>query len=232
MRPVNRGARPRDAAGNEISFAHYREARDQLISRIGDYCSYCEVCLHSSIAVEHVRPKAPQPALEREWTNFLLACDNCNSIKSDTDVVLGDYFWPDCDNTARAFDYDLDQPPHVSAGLDPVHRPMAERTITLTGLDRVPGHPAYSDRDRRWKKRMDAWGAAILALGNLQQNDTPEMRDCIVQIAISRGFWSIWFQVFRDDPGMRTRLLTWFPGTATDCFDDETQPIPRPGGVI
>ena len=65
MRPVNRGAWPTDAAGTNIPYAHYSEARDDLISRIGDYCSYCEVCLHSSIAVEHVRPKKPQPALER-----------------------------------------------------------------------------------------------------------------------------------------------------------------------
>ena len=85
MRPVNRGEWPKDAT-ETIAFADYSEARDDLIRRIGDYCSYCEVCLHGSIAVEHVRPKKPQPALEREWTNFLLACDHCNSIKSDDDV--------------------------------------------------------------------------------------------------------------------------------------------------
>jgi len=75
MRPVERGNCPQDTAGNRIPFAQYRDARDHLIDRIGDYCSYCEVCLHSSIHVEHVRPKQPQPALERAWTNFLLACE-------------------------------------------------------------------------------------------------------------------------------------------------------------
>ena len=100
---MNRGEWPKDVDGNNIPFADYSEARDDLIRRIGDYCSYCEVCLHGSIAVEHVRPKKPQPALEREWTNFLLACDNCNSTKSNKDVDLAHYFWPDRDNTAARF---------------------------------------------------------------------------------------------------------------------------------
>ena len=161
MRPVNRGEWPKDADGKNIPFADYSDARDDLIRRIGDYCSYCEICLHGSIAVEHVRPKTPQPALEREWTNFLLACNYCNSIKLDHDVDLADYFWPDRDNTARVFDYVVNQPPQIMTSLDPALRPTAERTIALTGLDRVPGHRSFSDRDRRWLKRREAWGVAI-----------------------------------------------------------------------
>jgi len=232
MRPVNCGEWPKDVDGNNIPFADYSDARDDLIRRIGDYCSYCEVCLHGSIAVEHVRPKKPQPALEREWTNFLLACDNCNSTKSNKDVDLAHYFWPDRDNTARVFDYDLDQPPRIKTGLDPALRPIAERTIALTGLDRVPGHPSYSIRDRRYLKRKEVWGVALIARGNLKQNDTPQMRDSILHTAVSRGFWSVWLQVFHDDEEMRSSLIKWFPGTATDCFDGNTRPIPRLGGLV
>ena len=64
MRPVNRRDWPKTADGNEIHFADYKEARDPLIRRIGDYCSYCEVCLHNSIDVEHVRPKNPATRTE------------------------------------------------------------------------------------------------------------------------------------------------------------------------
>lgn len=231
MRPVERGDCPKSAEGMDISFTDYKEARDPLIGRIGDYCSYCEVCLHGSIAVEHVRPKTPQPELAREWTNFLLACDTCNAIKSDQDVILTDYFWPDRDNTARVFDYDLDQPPRIKTGLDPALRSIGESTIALTGLDRVPGHQSFSDRDRRWLKRREAWGVAILARGKLEVRDTPQMREMILQSAVSRGFWSVWFQVFHDDEEMRSRLIQWFPGTARDCFDAQTQPISRPGGL-
>jgi uncharacterized protein (TIGR02646 family) len=232
MRPVQRGDCPRDDAGAPIVFAHYREARDPLIGRIGDYCSYCEVCLHGSIHVEHVRPKTPRPALEREWTNFLLGCDQCNAIKGDTDVNLDDYYWPDRDNTARVFQYDHNQPPRVSSDLTADQRAMAQRTIELTGLDRVPGHPDYSERDRRWKKRLDAWGVALIARGQLERNDSPAMRDQILQTAIARGHWSVWMQVFHDDIEMRARLIRWFQGTAGDCFDAETRPIRRPGGLV
>jgi uncharacterized protein (TIGR02646 family) len=230
MRPVERGNRPTDAAGRPIEFAHYSEARDPLIDRVGDYCSYCEVCLHSSIPVEHVRPKKPQPALEREWTNFLLACVPCNSIKGARDLNLADYFWPDHDNTARVFVYDLDQPPKISMELDATQQAIARNTILLTGLDRVPGHPDYSDRDRRWKKRLDAWGVALQARKDLAAHDSPELRRSILQTAISRGHWSVWMQVFHDDVEMRRALINWFPGTATNCFDQETRPIPRAGG--
>lgn len=230
MRPVERGGRPTDQDGTPVIFAHYRDARDALIGRIGDYCSYCEVCLHGSIHVEHVQPKTPQPALKREWTNFLLACDSCNSVKGGDDLKLDDYFWPDRDNTARAFVYDHDQPPRVAPELSPQQRAVAQRTVELTGLDRVPGHPETSDRDRRWKKRLDVWGVAISARACLVRSDTPDVRLWILHTAISRGHWSVWMQVFHDDLEMRRDLIAWFPGTAARCFDGETRPIPRPGG--
>ncbi|HVC93469.1 MAG TPA: HNH endonuclease [Pirellulales bacterium] len=233
MRPVLRGDPPTDATGKAIVFSHYREARDFLIERIGDYCSYCEVCLHGSIHVEHVRPKKPNPDLKTVWTNFLLACDNCNSVKGDFDVVLSDYLWPDTDNTTLAFDYHVDEPPRVSQTLKAAHQQLAINTIQLTGLDRVPGHPDFSARDRRWQKRKEAWGVAILARKALAENPTDQLRESIVHNAVSRGFWSVWVAVFHDDNEMRRRLLKWFPGTAiSECFDAGGVPKPRPGGQI
>ncbi|HJT32511.1 MAG TPA: HNH endonuclease [Pirellulales bacterium] len=233
MRPVARGDPPLDAEGTTIVFSHYRDARDRLIERIGDYCSYCEVCLHSSIHVEHVRPKKPNPDLETVWTNFLLACENCNSVKGDDDVTLGDYLWPDTDNTALAFDYCVDEPPRVSQTLTAAHQQLARNTIQLTGLDRVPGHPKFSDRDRRWQKRKEAWGVALLARKALAANPTDQLRESIVHIAVSRGFWSVWMAVFHDDIAMRRRFLGWFPGTAAnECFDANAVPKQRPGGQI
>ena len=57
-----------------------------------------------------------------------------------------------------------------------------------------------------------------------------EKRLCIN--AVSRGFWSVWLQVFRDDAEMRSSLIKWFPGTAADCFDSRGRPIPRAGGLV
>jgi uncharacterized protein (TIGR02646 family) len=114
LRPVVRGDAPVVAAGNPIVYTDYKQARDALIARMGDYCSYCEVALHSDIDVEHVLPKSLNPDLELEWSNFLLACGNCNSIKGGQTITLADYYWPDLDNTLRAFLYEQDEPPQVS----------------------------------------------------------------------------------------------------------------------
>jgi hypothetical protein len=196
MRPVERGPAPR-------VFAAYQEARNPLIERIGDYCSYCEVALHATVDVEHLRPKSLHPSLETEWSNFLLACTYCNSIKGDNDVAMEDFYWPDVDNTFRTFDYTVDSAPLVATTLNPQQRLIAERTRQLTGLDREPGHPDLSDRDRRWMKRRDVWGVATQARRHLEQQDSEQLRISICYTAISRGFFSVWMVVFHDDPDMR-----------------------------
>ena len=89
MRPVNRGEWPKAADGNNIPFADYSAARDDLIRRIGDYCSYCEVCLHSSIAVEHVRPKKPPPERERFSSEF--QGESIHGLDADQ-ILLSDFF--------------------------------------------------------------------------------------------------------------------------------------------
>lgn len=232
MRPVIRGNTPRDSYGNAVQYAHYGDARDSLIERVGNYCSYCEVALHSSIQIEHVQPKSHRRDLETSWDNFLFACDYCNPIKGDKQVELSNYYWPDQDNTTRAITYDWNEPPKCAAGLNEGQMKLAKSTIDLTGLDRVPGHPKFSTRDRRWEKRNEAWGIALLARKDLQENDTQQLRNSIVREAISIGFWSVWMAVFFDDLDMRRRFVSWFPGTAVDCFDGNTQPIARPGGRI
>ncbi len=94
MRPVERGSAPR-------TYTRYQDAIGDLEARLGTYCSYCE--RRTSLAVEHVIPKSKRPDLEREWTNFLLACTTCNSVKGDKDVVIQKFLWPDRDNTFLAY---------------------------------------------------------------------------------------------------------------------------------
>lgn len=230
MRPVVRGDVPVDDEGNPVTYADYKDARDDLIEHMGDYCSYCEVALHDQVDVEHVLPKSLNPSLAREWSNFLLACGTCNSIKGNNEVDLDDYYWPDQDNTLRAFFYEQDEPPQINSGSG-VDHPTAQRTLELTGIDRVPGHSRLSDRDRRWKKRFGAWGIALIARGNLGTADSVEMRETIVMLAQALGFWSVWFSAFHDDEDMQLRLISEFPGTSADCFDNVTL-VPRPTGRI
>lgn len=222
MRPVVRGPCPVDKDGNEVAFTHYTQARKALIQRLGEHCSYCEMHLDASLAVEHVQPKQPpgatQPMPERalDWDNFLLACTNCNSTKDNTDVVLADYLWPDRDNTFAALVYS--EGGKVSATSGP-QQAQAAKTIKLVGLDKTPDTAEASDR--RWLNRREAWDMAQESLRDLACCDTPEMRRQIVRTVKSNGYWSVWMTVFKDRPEVLRELLLALPGTNAMYFATE-----------
>jgi len=166
VRPVNRGPIPTDTSGNEIIFHEYQDAREKLIERLGETCSYCEMHLDSSLAVEHVKPKKSEGSDENiqerelDWHNFLLACPNCNSTKGNKDVVPDDYFWLDKDNTFRAFNYSEGGIITPSTELSVELQSKANATIELTGLDKRPlKDPKASDR--RWQNRREFWDIAV-----------------------------------------------------------------------
>ena len=237
MRPVNRGPIPTDESGNEINFNEYQDARGKLIERLGETCSYCEMHLDSSLAVEHVKPKKPEGSDENiqkrelDWYNFLLACANCNSIKSNKDVILNDYFWPDIDNTFRAFTYSEGGIITPSNELSLELQSKANATIKLTGLDRHPlNDPKASDR--RWKNRREVWDIVIRAKERLYRNDYDDFREQIVDTMTGHAYWSIWMTVFQDDSDMLQRFIKALAGTARDCFDESGMPLQRPGSQI
>jgi hypothetical protein len=222
MRPVIRGPWPENVDGTPVVYTAYSMARGTLIKRLGECCSYCEVHLDTSLAVEHVRPKKPPGATvnditrELSWDNFLLACTNCNSIKDNLDVVIDDYLWPDRDNTFLAIIYKVGGIVEAASGSDQLR---AQSTIELVGLDRIPSdhHQENEASDRRWNNRREAWDIATESKKNLGEHDTVVMRRQIVlQI---QGFWSIWMTVFQDDSDMLNRIIDRIPGTAKHCFD-------------
>jgi hypothetical protein len=230
MRPVKRGRCP-TKNGRTIRFAHYREARDFLVRRIGDYCSYCEIPKPDGPDVEHVRPQKHYPQYEKRWCNFLLACKYCNRAKWDRRIVVNQYYWPERHNTFLAFTY-CTSGPIPAAHLTVLQRARAITTIQLTGLDRRPGHPQFSSRDTRWRKREEVWRLAEISLDNLYRNNTSHMRDQVVISALGHGFWSVWMTVFKNEPDVLRLLIEKYPGTATDCFDANGMPVSRPGGLL
>ena len=96
MRPVNKG--------EYTDCNPYQDARNPLIDRIGDYCSYCE--LAKELAVEHVVPHT-KGGEKYKWENFLLGCQHCNgsSNKSNKNSSREGYYWADIHNTAFVFQY-------------------------------------------------------------------------------------------------------------------------------
>lgn len=221
MRPINRGKIPAKNAGN-IQFTDHKQARDYLIQRIGDYCSYCEMPKPDGPDVEHKRPQKHYPQYSLSWNNFLLSCRYCNSIKGYTNIILNRYYWPDSHNTFLALSY-TQSGPIPSANLNSTQNAKAMATIQLTGLDRRPGHSLCTLRDTRWRKRQEVWEIAERSLANLNKNNTQHMREQILISAKGHGFWSVWVTVFKNKHDILQLLIEEFPGTERDCFDSDCQ---------
>lgn len=227
MRPVDKGAAPG-------VYTKYQDAGPALQARLGDYCSYCERQIETHLAVEHIQPKSDVPALCTTWSNFLLGCSNCNSSKGDTSVCPSDYLWPDCDNTLRAFHYVRGGLVLASPTMAPAITAKAQATIALIGLDKYPGNQGRepTSSDRRWLKRQLLWQLAEKDRQRLAANDTPEVRELIVENAIARGMFSIWWTAFAGDVEMRRRLREAFLGTDAGCFDTNEDLVARDGGQV
>jgi hypothetical protein len=221
MRPVTRGPAPPGAT-------RYEEMRRTLLERLGCYCSYCEYPVGHVPHAEHVIPRGRFPEERDEWENLLVSCTYCNSHKGKKrpePARVDDYLWPARDNTARAFTY-ANIVPELA---DDLTGPVRNKAAMLRGLVQL-GLPG----DERANER-----AAVFVLAQRyasQMGSAPDVawfRQTIVDLALARGFFSVWMEVFAADVPMRRALIDAFAGTAQDCFDPATcVPVPRPGGRL
>ncbi|MCY4047309.1 MAG: HNH endonuclease [Candidatus Dadabacteria bacterium] len=231
MRPVEKGPAPR-------SYTDYRDAANDLVQRLGRYCNYCEKNLDNAPEVEHIQPKSSNPNLKLEWTNFLLACKNCNGIKSNKPVNLAQVAFPHTDNTFRGLLYKqgmVQVDPHLSTK----EKGAIASLVKLVGLDRSPGSNKPTVADNRWELRQQYWRVAEENKRTIDKVDqskqsasADELRESAACIALAGGHFSVWMTVFQDDPKMKRLLIKKFRGTAKDCFDTNGKPIPRPGGKL
>jgi uncharacterized protein (TIGR02646 family) len=227
VRPVDKGAAPN-------VYTKYQDAGPDLQARLGDYCSYCERQIETHLAVEHVQPKVRRASLRNAWRNFLLGCVHCNSCKGKRRIAIRDYYWPDRDNTLRAFSYRRGGLVQASAGLAFAERERAVNTIALMGLDKFPGNAGRepTTSDKRWFRRQEIWQMAERDRGRLKTNDTQEVRELIVENALARGMFAIWWTVFAGDVDMRRRLREAFVGTHSASFDAGEDLVARAGGQL
>jgi hypothetical protein len=102
----------------------------------------------------------------------------------------------------------------------------------MLGLDKTPGtHRPPTNRDYRWRDRLQEWNRAELARVQLANYDTPQQRDFLVTMA-KTGHFAIWWTVFDGDPDMRQRLRKAFIGTHSGCFDPNEGLQQRVGGQL
>ncbi|MEQ5563807.1 HNH endonuclease [Providencia rettgeri] len=239
MRPVKKGTSP--ITGD---FSDYKDAKPELVSRLGLYCSYCERKITTLLAIEHIEPKKGpygQPHLEKRWSNFLLACTNCNSCKGDKPVDLSQMLFPDRDNTFYAYVYEKDGNIALASHLSVAQKRMAQNTLVLVGLDkRLQVYLDSNDQQvalDRVAQRMEAFGTAQDSLTCLRSEPNSEnLKKCITALARNSGFFSIWMTVFNNYPEMKLRFIQAFEGTEdSECFDMVNSticcPAPNPDGL-
>lgn len=86
MIKISRCACPKSLQGDKPSAYNTQSVVTTLHKMQLEKCCYCESFIpekgHTK-AVEHFHPKSVFGALEREWSNLMLACALCNGIKSD-----------------------------------------------------------------------------------------------------------------------------------------------------
>jgi uncharacterized protein (TIGR02646 family) len=238
MRPIRKSDSP--VFGD---FNKYEDAKPDLVARLGLYCSYCERKISTLLAVEHIEPKDGdfgQPHLEKSWSNFLLACTNCNSCKGSKQVDFSQLLLPDRDNTYHAFYYADDGKVESCSTLTLAQKVFAGNTLKLVGLDKSV--QVYKDSNDelvaldRGAQRMQAIATAQEALSLLNRTPKDAMMRAIEIMAVETGFFSIWMQVFDAFPDMKIRLIRAFKGTEeSGCFDMATgnpiTPAPNPDGL-
>jgi hypothetical protein len=247
MRPVERGAIPQIGGVNKI-VSDYKDWRFDLLGRIGNYCSYCNMPLNDSPQVEHVTPKNPQPGQPAgallDWNNMLLACGPCNRAKGNKPNNTSSHYIPDHHNTHLAFDYIvIDHPtekktkacitiPKKDANIDAF---KAQNTINLCELAALVTNKRATDL--RWKYRFEAWHSANVIWrpewDDWGHNRPIEFARLLVNAATGKGFFSIWFQAFQDIPLIKQELMTGFLGTHIDSFGtNDFTPIIRVAGDL
>ncbi len=213
MRPVDKS----QYQDNQAAYDPYGDAKDDLIGALGSFCSYCErEGFSSALDVEHIEDKHSNPYKEHDWNNFLLACKNCNSIKGTKPVSFNEILLPHLDNTFIIFSYSESGMITINATLDNVSASKAQRLMDLVGLDRIPGHADYSDKDKRWEDRKKTWELAKRYLTKFDSNrcDVETIKD----LALTRGFWSVWMSVFDGHTSVKEELVNAFNGTRREYF--------------
>ncbi len=213
MRPIDKSTYTK----NKSEYNPYNNAKTDLIEAIGNFCSYCErEGFSSSLDVEHILDKKTNNNEQFLWSNFLLACKNCNSIKKTKEINFNKIILPHLENTFLVFEY-------LESGLivakENINEPLNQKTknlIDLIGLDRRPGHPKYSSKDKRWEERKQAWELSK-RFENKYTNGECDI-ETIVALSLKTGFWSIWMKTFENHSEVQKELINSFSGTRKEYF--------------
>ena len=120
----------------EKSRYNHFDIKQALIAETHGKCAYCESKLrHIAYGdIEHVVPKSDDPCKWFNWANLTLACDVCNTNKSDAPVD-GDRFVDPYDVDPEQHFWQLGPMVHPKPGCDTAA--LTERLLDLNRADLV-----------------------------------------------------------------------------------------------
>lgn len=198
----------------------YSDAKLKLLENFGNepyyHCSYCDRVIPGvNLEVEHIQPVVLRPDLEYSWSNFLIACKNCNLAKLSQNVAPGNILLPQFQNTWNCFTINNDGT--VTAdGSNTLAYNRAVNTVLLLGLDRGYNHQDRQPQDDRYNVRQHVLILAKRALKHYE-NGIPDYMTDIVHSAITNGFWYVWMKVFEAHPEVQDELIAAFNNTYIMC---------------
>jgi uncharacterized protein (TIGR02646 family) len=231
MRPIDKwmvGYQSTKETMVSATYHPYTKANPVLQENIGRFCSYCEV-FSTDLEVEHVIAQSLDKTQITNWNNFLLSCGQCNRDKWNKSVDFSQIYLPHLNNTLLALKYGEGGLVEVHATLSTQNqKDKAMMLIDLIGLDKYPGNPKskiVKANDKRWENRRKTWEFAGIKLTAYKAGYISV--ESIIEFAKSRGYFSIWFTIFLDHKEVKEALVKNFKGTATGCFDENFNLVPR-----
>jgi uncharacterized protein (TIGR02646 family) len=219
-------------------YSPYDKAKPDLLSTLGEQCSYCErAAAPQDLHVEHIYPKKAHPSRETLWDNFLVACNTCNTYKKDhlgngrQRGLLTRYLWPHLDNTANAFKYKATGKVDIVGTIPAPLKRAAEMTREMSGLLLSPAKAAnYQKLGVAYDgatRRSQTWSMASDFRSQYLATPSAANAATIANGASRIGYFSIWMEVFHDQPPMRRELIRAFKADE-DCFDrTNTAPVKK-----
>ncbi len=123
--------------------------------------------------------------------------------------------FPHIQNTYEIFRYLTAGVITINNALSAPIQKRVQNMVDLVGLDRLPGHPRYSTQDKRWEYRMNSFTLASRYL-NDYQNGSIKVQT-IIDLVLSRGFWSVWMQIFKGETDVENELIAVFKSTFKSC---------------
>lgn len=230
MRAIIKGEVPRIKSGKrEVVFKNWRRAIPFLKDRTGHYCHLCEMRVTNALAIEHILPKEHFPSKSGDWDNFLLICNYCNSAKLDQipHNYQTEYAWPHLDNTHILFDYPLSSLCKPIPNPNAIDNEKARVANTISIYKLLEEKKSSGEADARFRERLQTLKMAIDR--KIEYGQGKATIQGIVELAISRGFFSVWMKIFDDLPEVKLALINHadFHLQGKGFFDDQGNPIPR-----